>query len=98
MTSRPRVSKKKKKPDDDDMDIDDEEDERVLFFIPSAGIDIEVLVFYLKKFLGHDSDAEPGRHPKVIFRSQKMWIARENLLMTYRTVISMAISSDLDSV
>ena len=66
MTSRPRGGKKKKRQDDDDMDIDEEEDdERVLFFIPSAGIDIEVLVFYLKRFLGHDSDAEPGRHPKV---------------------------------
>lgn len=57
-------SSKKKRPDDDEMDLDDS-DERVLFFIPSAGINIEVLVFYLKKFLGHDSDAEPGRHPRV---------------------------------
>jgi hypothetical protein len=66
MTTRPRGGKKKKRQDEDDMDMDEEEDdERVLFFIPSAGIDIEVLVFYLKKFLGHDSDAEPGRHPKV---------------------------------
>ena len=66
MSTRTRGGKKKKRQDDDDMDTDEEEeDERVLFFIPSAGIDIEVLVFYLKKFLGHDSDAEPGRHPKV---------------------------------
>jgi hypothetical protein len=41
------------------------EDERVLFFIPRGNIDLEVLVFCLKRFLGHDSDAEPGRHPKV---------------------------------
>ena len=57
-------SSKKKRQDEDDMDLDDE-DERVLFFIPSAGINIEVLVFYLKKFLGDDSDADPGRHPQV---------------------------------
>ena len=72
MTSRTRGSKKKKRQDDEDSDMeDDEEDERVLFFIPSAGIDIEVLVFYLKKFLGHDSDAEPGRHPKVRMSTAK---------------------------
>jgi tetratricopeptide (TPR) repeat protein len=41
-------------------DYMDEEDERVLYFIPSSYINIEVLVFYLKQFLGDDSDAEPG--------------------------------------
>lgn len=61
--SKTRGAKKKRR-DDDDMEVD-EDDERVLFFIPSADINIEVLVFYLKKFLGHDSDAEPGRSPRV---------------------------------
>ena len=41
------------------------EDERTLYFMPAMGINLEVLVFYLKRFLEHDSDAEPGRHPKV---------------------------------
>lgn len=52
---------------DDDVDEDDEEeeDEKVLFFIPSRDINIEVLAFYLKQFLGHDSDTELGRHPRV---------------------------------
>lgn len=43
----------------------DEEDDRVLYFVPSQDIDIEVLVYYLRKYLGNDSDAEPGQHPKV---------------------------------
>ena len=62
---------KKSRQEEDDQEEEEEEDERVLFFIPSAGIDIEVLVFYLKRFLGHDSDAEPGRHPKVRFSLAK---------------------------
>lgn len=88
--SKPRISKKKRSDDDDDDKA--EEDERVLFFIPSAGIDIEVLVFYLKRFLGHDSDAQPGRHPQV-----RLSIIRELLLIEYRIAISMAILSNLDS-
>ena len=88
--SKPRTSKKKRT-EDDDNDMPDE-DERVLFFIPSAGIDIEVLVFYLKRFLGHDSDASPGRHPQV-----RLSIRRGIVLIEYRIAISMAILSNLDS-
>jgi hypothetical protein len=91
MSSRLRSGKKKKRQDDDDDDIV-EEDERVLFFIPSAGIDIEVLVFYLKRFLGHDSDAQPGRHPQV-----RLSMTSGILLMRYRIAISMAILLNLDS-
>jgi len=42
-----------------------DEDERTLFYIPGQGINFEVLDFYLKKFLGEDSDVEPGKHPHV---------------------------------
>jgi hypothetical protein len=59
--SKSRSKKQQRREDDEE----EEEDERVLFYIPSADINIEVLVFYLKLFLGHDSDAEPGRHPRV---------------------------------
>jgi hypothetical protein len=58
--SKSRSNKKRR----EDQDVDDD-DERVLFFIPSAGINIEVLVFYIKNYLGQDSDAEPGVHPRV---------------------------------
>ena len=54
--------------DDEDVKEKEEEisaDKRVLYFMPSSGVDIEVLLFYLKRYLGHDSDAEPGKHPRV---------------------------------
>jgi hypothetical protein len=57
-----RRNKKTQKRDPDD---EEEDDDRVLFYIPSEDINIEVLVFYLQRFLGHDSDAEPGTHPRV---------------------------------
>jgi hypothetical protein len=59
--SKSRSNKKRK----EEQEALDEDDERILFFIPSAGINIEVLVFYIKKYLGSDSDAEPGVHPRV---------------------------------
>ena len=55
--------------DDNDKDEEEEDekidDKRVPIFIPSSGIDIEVLVFYLKRYLGHDTDAHAGMHPPV---------------------------------
>jgi hypothetical protein len=39
------------------------EDIRVLFYIPASGINLEVLLFYIKIYLGDDSDAEPGHRP-----------------------------------
>jgi hypothetical protein len=70
-------SKKKMRDDSDDKE---EEDERKLFYIPSDGIIIEVLVFYLKHFLGHDSDAEPGRHPTK--RDEDGYFIRSRLALT----------------
>lgn len=46
-----------------DNSDEDEDDERLLYYLPGDGINIEVLIFYIKLFLGHDSDAEPGNHP-----------------------------------
>ena len=59
--------RKKGKTDHDDSDEEDEVeiDERVFYFVPAQDIDIEVLVYYLRRYLGDDSDAEPGQHPKV---------------------------------
>ena len=68
------------------------EDERVLYFIPSPGIDLKVLVFYLKKFLGHDSDAEPGQHPKVRSTCANSF----SVLTTNRTRPRLVITRNLD--
>jgi hypothetical protein len=57
--------------DYDDEDEETIDDRRTLFFLPSSGIDIEVLVFYLQRYLGHDSDAQPGKHPRVSILATK---------------------------
>ena len=44
---------------------DESEDDRVLSFVPSDGIEIEVLDYYLRRYLDHSSEALPGRHPRV---------------------------------
>jgi hypothetical protein len=56
---------RRRKVQDDSSESDEEVDDRVLYFVPSQDIDIEVLVYYLRKYLGNDSDAEPGQHPQV---------------------------------
>lgn len=56
---------RRRKVQDDAGESDDEDDDRVLYFVPSQDIDIEVLVYYLRRYLGNDSDAEPGQHPQV---------------------------------
>ena len=61
MTDRQRRRRKVEEEEEEE----DEEDERVLYFVPAQDIEIEVLVYYLRKYLGYDSDAEPGQHPKV---------------------------------
>lgn len=64
-----RIRRRKKgKRDHDESEESEEEvetDERVFYFVPAQDIDIEVLVYYLRRYLGDDSDAEPGQHPKV---------------------------------
>jgi hypothetical protein len=68
------------------------EDRRVSFFIPALGIDLEVLVFYLKRFLGHDSAAEPGQHPKVRSTCANSF----SVLTTNRTRPKLDITRNLD--
>ena len=60
------MKKSSRRNDSSDDDLSDlfDVDERVFFYMPSEGINIEVLIPYLERFLGNDSDAEPGLHPK----------------------------------
>ena len=62
----PRSSRQTEQEEDEEID-----DKRVLSFISSSGIDIEVLVFYLQRYLGHDTDAQPGKHPGVSILATK---------------------------
>lgn len=64
------------------------EDERTLYFIPAGGIDLDVLVFYLKKFLGHDSEAKPGKDPRVRSTCANSF----SVMTTNRTVTDVVIS------
>jgi hypothetical protein len=64
------------------------EDESVLYFVPALGIDIEVLVFYLKSFLGLGSDAQPGGHPEVRSSCANSF----SVMTTNRTVTYVVIS------
>ena len=65
MSSRNTKKKPKARQQSRSPSPDSDDDDRVLFYIPSLGINIEVLLFYLKIYLGDDSDAEPGQKPRV---------------------------------
>ena len=93
MSRERRRARRKRQSNDEEMSgVEEEEDERALFFIPSLGIDIDVLSFYLVKFCGHDSDAEPGRHPKV----RSTFANNYDLLTANRIETWMVISLDLN--
>jgi hypothetical protein len=65
-TRRPRLRlRPRPRLESNDEEESSDEDERTLFYIPGQGINPEVLNFYLRKFLGEDSDVEPGKHPQV---------------------------------
>jgi hypothetical protein len=57
-----RMKKKHHREIESDGEDDEEFDERKLYFLPSNGINIEVLVFYLRSYLGNDADVEIGAH------------------------------------
>lgn len=58
--SRTKRSKRDVEPEDDDDD-----DERMPYFVPEEGIDIEPLALYTRSILDQDANVKLGNHPQV---------------------------------
>ena len=68
MSRQPKRSKRDTEDDDDDQD--DEDDERMPYFVPEAGIDIEPLALYTRSILDQDAKVKLGNHPQVCSNGQ----------------------------
>lgn len=61
----PPKNKRPKRKDSPDPD-DDDDDERLPYFVPEEGIDIEALAFYARGILDREAQVKTGTHPQVV--------------------------------
>jgi len=59
--SRSKRTKRDAEPEDED-----EEDERMPYFVPEEGIDIEPLAVYTRSILDDEAKVKLGNHPQVL--------------------------------
>lgn len=61
----PPKSKRPKRKDSPDPDDDDDDGERLPYFVPEEGIDIEPLALYARGILDREAQVKTGTHPQV---------------------------------